>query len=196
MKNLKKLSLLAASAMMLLGVTSCSSGGEGGGVTTDNFVDALVKKYNLRNNNDGVYTYLEDITDHGFNYKMTLTCTYDSDFKYTFESNLVRTIDKDGVTGSMTSQIKFIWGRFESSLFNGLAHFESGDTKDDVQYIFFGLVFANDGTLTNTCNTYTIDGVKSDFNSFNVLNSTWDMTRLQVSKLNTIAKEAAGCYLW
>ena len=196
MKNLKKLNLLAASAIMLLGVSACGSSNEGGGVTTDNFVNGLDKKYNLSNNGDGVYTYTTDMVDHGFNYTMTLTCTYDSYFKYTFESNLVRKIDKDGTTGTMTSEIKFIWGRFESSAFSGLAHFEKGETKDDVQLIFYGLVFSSDKTLLDTCNTYTIDGVKEDFKSFNVLNNTWDMTKLQVSTLNTMCKESVGCYLW
>lgn len=195
MKKLNKINLLLISSLMLVGATSCNSNSDDGGIYTDDFVNALVGKYSLKAD-EGKYVYTTPLEDHGFEYTFTLTCTSDSTFSYIFDATLTKEVKKDEATGTLSSKIKFLWGRFTTASFNGLAHFEKGKTTDDAHFNFYGILFNDDGTLKNTCYAYTIDGVIDDFLTFDVLSTTWDMTMLQVSTLSSLSQSLVGCYLW
>ena len=198
MKNIKKLGLLVASVVMLIGISSCGDSSSEA-VTTSQFVNILVEKNSLSANNKGEYIYTKNIEDSGLEYILTLTCTPDTYLKYVFESTLVRTFTKDGVTGTYSSNIKFLWGNFKSSIFRGLAHFENtAGKKDDVEYIFYGFEYDDENkTLVNSCYVDTIDGAIEEFRTaYDPVNNTWSMTILQVSTLNSLVYDTVGCNLW
>lgn len=197
MKKINKLNILLMSSLMILGATGCNSSNEDDGIYTDDFVNALKDRYSLKAD-DGKYVYTTPLEDHGYEYTFTLTCTSDSTFSYIFDATLSKTIKSGNVTGTISSKIKFLWGRFTTSSFNGLAYFEDSVKKvsDDVHLNFYGLVFKDDGTIRNTCYTYTIDGITDDFTSFDVLTTTWDMTMLQVSTLTALSQSLVNCNLW
>ena len=198
MKKINKLNILLVSSLMILGATSCNSSNDDGGIYTDDFVNALKDKYSLKAD-DGKYVYTTPLEDHGYEYTFALTCTSDSTFSYIFDATLSKTVKKDdNITGTISSKIKFLWGRFTTSSFNGVAHFENSTAKtsDDVHLNFYGLVFKDDGTVRNSCYAYTIDGVKDEFSSFNVLTTTWDMTMLQINTLTELSQSLVSCNLW
>ena len=197
MKNIKKLGLLVASVVMLIGISSCGDSSSEA-VTTSQFVNTLVEKNNL-SANDGKYIYTKNLDDKAIAYTFTLNCLADDSFGFIFEANLVRTFAKDGVTGTYTSNIKFLWGNFKSSIFRGLAHFENtAGKKDDVEYIFYGFEYDDENkTLVNSCYVDTIDGAIEEFRTaYTPANTTWSMTILQVSTLNSLVYDTVGCNLW
>lgn len=196
--NIKKLSLTLASAAFIFTSVSCGTN-KATGITVDDFVNALVEKEKLTGK-DGVYTYQQSFQDHAVDYTLTLNCIADSYYSYVFESTLVREISTDTISGLYTSQIKFNWGKFKSSLFQGKAHFEmkkDASHFDDAHYIFYGLAFDAGGTYGYGSEEY-IDPIKQEWLDLNYspLEDTWKMTKINIEKLNALTKSTVNCYLW
>jgi len=194
--NKKRLVVAILSTSLLVGgLTSCI--GSDNSIYTSTFVEKLAAEKGLTPA-DGKYVYQEVFVDRAIEYTYTLTCTGSDSFSYIFNSKCVKKVTSSDSTveGYVTSSINFLWGRFTSSLFKSGAELIKGTTKDTCSFEYYGLLFNDDGTVADSCYSYTIESQSSDFNSIDVFNSGWYMTRLQIKHLNILTQELVGCYLW
>lgn len=190
-----KLLILLGCSFLLASVTSCGESNTGNPVYTKDFVNALVTKYNLEPKNEA-YTYTEKIEGNAVYYDYVLTCKADTGFEYIFNSKLTKTVTDGDISGTITSSIDFLWGRYKSSAFNAYGSFTQGKVVDSVDYQFYGLYFNDDGTVANSCYSITNDGVTSAFSDYKPFSNAWNQTMIQVEHLNTMCKDLVGCYLW
>lgn len=197
---MKKTRLLAiGGCLAIMGgmtLTSCNTGNQnGGGVTVEKFVDALVANKGLTPQ-DGSYVYSDTFVDHAVQYNYSLTMTGSTAFGYTLKSVCEKEYSED-YTGTVNSTIDFIWGRFKSSAFTCYGDLKNSANKEDkTEYRFYGIYFNDDGTILNSCNTIKVTGYGSGFGGANIADTGWAMTVLQVAHLSALTQEISGIYPW
>ncbi len=191
----KKVVLLSivASSLMLFNLASCKASGSS--VYANDFVNSLVSLKKLTPS-DGKYVFEESFVEKATEYTYTLTCTEDASYDYIFNSKLSKKIKSGSIEGYIYSDIDFIWGRFATSLFTGSADLISGSVETVPVYLFYGLVYNNDGTLVNSSYFQTYKGLDSNFSSIPVVDTAWSMTMIQTAHLNALTQEVAGVYVW
>jgi len=185
--------ILVSSSLLLASLVSCKA--SSGEVYAETFVNALVKAKGLTPQ-DGKFIFKENIIEKATEYTFTLTCDEDNAYGYVFNSNLTKKVKSGTIEGYIYSDVSFLWSRFQSSLFVGSADLISNSVETTPMYLFYGLVFNDDGTLKNSTYYQTYKSIDSAFNSIDVVDDSWVMTTTQVKHLNEIAQECCGIYLW